>query len=305
MTTPKVTVLTNERDFAADDVIWRLLDAGVDVSRLNAEGVVEGRQTVALEAVRAGEARGAVWWRQFEIDKRVSTLAEADELLVERAQWRAWVATLRQSAIWVNDLWAARKAENKVEQLGCAALLGGAVPSTIVTNDRDAAAEFATNVGRCVVKTLSAGYFELTDQSFVFTTDLASALSRSSADWAQQPVIVQQRIDRTADVRVVSFGGNHFGAACASTEIDWRLESGQVTWRRWPVPSSLASFCSAYLQKLGLRFAAFDFAIDDHGEAWFLEANQAGEWLFLDRPLELGISAALSEFLADTARSAS
>jgi hypothetical protein len=51
---------------------------------------------------------------------------------------------------------------------------------------------------------------------------------------------------------------------------------------------------------LGLRYAAFDF-VDDGERAWFLEANQAGEWTFIDRPLRLGIAEALTSMLSSLA----
>ncbi len=47
---------------------------------------------------------------------------------------------------------------------------------------------------------------------------------------------------------------------------------------------------------MGLRYAAFDF-IDDGEDIWFLEANQAREWLFIDRPLQMGISEAITDVL--------
>jgi hypothetical protein len=51
---------------------------------------------------------------------------------------------------------------------------------------------------------------------------------------------------------------------------------------------------------MGLRYAAFDFVLD--GDVlWFLEANQAGEWVFIDRPLKLGIAQALAEYLGELA----
>ena len=51
-----------------------------------------------------------------------------------------------------------------------------------------------------------------------------------------------------------------------------------------------------YVQLLGLQYCALDFA-QDSSTTWFLEGNQAGEFAFVDRPLNLGISLAIAEAL--------
>ena len=53
----------------------------------------------------------------------------------------------------------------------------------------------------------------------------------------------------------------------------------------------------SYLDIFSLRYAAFDFMVA--GTEWqFLEANQAGEWSFIDRLLGLGIASTLASELA-------
>ena len=53
--------------------------------------------------------------------------------------------------------------------------------------------------------------------------------------------------------------------------------------------------------RLGLEFAAFDFMITSDS-VFFLEANQAGEWLFLERALDLPIGKAIAARLAELGR---
>jgi glutathione synthase/RimK-type ligase-like ATP-grasp enzyme len=67
------------------------------------------------------------------------------------------------------------------------------------------------------------------------------------------------------------------------------------------LPEPLAALCLRYLHALGLEYAAFDFVRE--GEAvWFLEANQAGEWAFIDRAADLGIADSLARRLVALAR---
>jgi glutathione synthase/RimK-type ligase-like ATP-grasp enzyme len=125
---------------------------------------------------------------------------------------------------------------------------------------------------------------------------LDDALALSEDEWTAQPVIVQRRV-MGDDARVIVFNGECFGATCSTTDIDWRVAGSGATWSKWEVPEPLADQCLTYLQSFGLRYGAFDFILNEN-QCWFLEANQAGEWVFLDRPLKLGIAQALTDYLA-------
>jgi hypothetical protein len=292
-----VLVLTNELDLAADNVIRRIQDLGYPVRRINAEAAAASPAPGWRSTECAVEDVGSVWWRQFELSSEPGglRLSDAEELVLVRAQWRSWLSALDIDEIpWVNPLWAARRAEDKIAQLKMARLTGFAVPETIVTNDRAEALAFAA--GRpCVVKTLSSAYFELSGRGFVYTHALDDPLLADSEEWLRQPLIVQRRVSGT-DVRVIVVGCRIFGASCTSTELDWRTQSDGVTWQRWSPPDRITLQCMDYVRRFNLKYAAFDFK-DDGQEVWFLEANQAGEWAFLDRPLRLGIAEGLTDLL--------
>ncbi|MCP4303600.1 MAG: hypothetical protein GY788_01690 [bacterium] len=307
MTETDVLILTNERDFAADDVIRWIRESGASLVRLNHDSAVSGPVPawgIGDPARLPVNAPRVVWWRQFETDAHPSTLAEADDLLVERGQWRTWLARFEHpNTTWVNDLWAARRAENKIEQLRSASAVGFDVPATVVTNDPAVASRFRASHGAAVVKTLAAGYFSLSSQAFVFTEELDDPVLSAGQIWFKTPVIVQELLAEAVDVRVVSFGHYCFGARCSSRGIDWRKTPFDPDlWDVWDVPHILKERCSRYRERLGLEYVAFDFMERD-GSLLFLEANQAGEWMFLDRALNLGISKALAGYLVNLARS--
>ena len=150
-----------------------------------------------------------------------------------------------------------------------------------------------------IVKALAGAYFEFSGGAFVYTRSLTDAVTRDAAAWNAQPLVVQRKMDGV-DVRVVVVGEQVFGAACETNMIDWRLERSSE-WTPWSVPGGIAEKCRSYLEALGLKYAAFDF-IDDGKDVWFLEANQAGEWAFIERSLNLGISEALASLLTGLAR---
>lgn len=294
-----VAVVTNTRDLAADDVIRRIADKGYPVVRLNVD---RPSSLPAWELSKESSDFGAVWWRQFEpwSDAQLDA-AGIDDLLIARAQWRAWLSTLEQEpSRWINPVWAARRAENKIEQLRAAMSCGFLIPPTSVVNSREDAFRF-TNASLAVLKTLASSYFEFSGHGFVYTHALEDVSEIAPAEWPSQPVIVQRAV-LGDDTRVIALGDQVFGARTSTTMLDWRLAGRDARWVPWMVPEDLRQLCREYLKHFGLRYAAFDFKLDAEG-AWFLEANQAGEWVFLDRPLRLGIAESLSEYLIELAQS--
>ena len=191
---PEILILTNEQDFGTDEVVRRIDRQHAAVRRLNIEYATS--HPIEASHILDGDAYPnvhAVWWRQFVPGHSTPTSAAADDLLVERAQWSAFLALLdRPDVAWVNPLWAARRAENKLVQLRTAAAIGFDVSQTILTNDPEEAARFRKEFDDCVVKSLTTAYFEHSDQSFVFTELLTNDLLDEPPSWYRQPVIVQE-----------------------------------------------------------------------------------------------------------------
>lgn len=303
MNPPTILVLSNTRDFAADVVIRRLGERGARVRRLNIESARRSPvPTWNPDTGLSNHRPHVVWWRQFEEDIHHASVDDVDDILVERAQWRTWISSLYEPGVeWVNDLWAARRAESKIEQLRVAQRVGLQVPPTTVTNDRSHAADFASRVGEVVVKTLSSAYFAFSDQSFVFTESFDHPALADEKAWSAAPLIVQRRLAGALDARVVSFGNTTVGAQCAAQGLDWRKTPfTQDLWSVWDVPAATVDGCRRYRDSLGLHYAAFDFMILE-GQPFFLEANQAGEWLFLDKAIGSEIGTSLADHLLSLA----
>lgn len=52
-----------------------------------------------------------------------------------------------------------------------------------------------------------------------------------------------------------------------------------------------------YLDRAGLVFGAFDFAVDCEGTPWFLECNPNGQFLWFEGPTGLPLTAAMADLL--------
>lgn len=295
-----VLILTNQRDFAADRVIRRLGVLGVPVERWNAED--ERLVAWRPEELPLVSRPRAVWLRQF-LPEPANTdrVSEVDEFLVAREQWRAWLSDLaeQEGPRWLNPLWASRRAENKLGQLRIARACALDVPPTVLTNSRSEAFRHQSEVGRCIVKSVASAYFPFSDSAFMFTVDLAATAELPDADWAVQPVLVQKAIAKKADVRVFLLPGLATAVATHVAVTDWRTVSGDAEWKPYDLPATIAVSCRTYLGQLGLVYGAFDFVVDGEDHWWFLECNQAGEFSFADRPLNLGIGDTIAAWLAE------
>ena len=129
------------------------------------------------------------------------------------------------------------------------------------------------------------------------TTLMTDELIDSLGLIKSQPIILQRFIRKTSELRVTCIGKQIFVARQIPQEtmpraVDWRSlqESGSRYVIDYTLPEDIERKVRSLLTSLGLGFAAIDFAIDEIGNLYFLEANPNGQWLgYTD---EIGLPAA-------------
>jgi glutathione synthase/RimK-type ligase-like ATP-grasp enzyme len=218
----------------------------------------------------------------------------------------AWDAAIGRVAdvgevVVVNHPERERQAEHKPRQLGLARSLGFVVPETLITNDPDAARGFVASVhgagAHVVTKILTPLSSTMGgDGPFVFTRTLTAADVDALDEVRVAPQIFQRRIDKAHDLRVQVMGDVVVAGATECRSDDWRVDSSG-RFSPFVVADHFADRCRALCRSLGLLTGALDFAVDDHGQAFFLEVNPAGEWGFLERDLGQGLPVALARLL--------
>ena len=308
-------LLTNSRDVTMDLVVHELRSLEEPFMRLNSDRLDEARPVIGLASgwptltilyrgvnVEASEITAA-YLRRPSLDGLAGRReGKADYVLNE---WRALLAALYSEldGRWLNEPSAIEAAENKVRQLRLAATLGLPTPRTIVTNDPVAIRDFIAGA-RCIVKPLRYGIIGLDGQPHVvFTTRIEAILESDFAAIGTAPVIVQEEVGKTADIRVTVIDGTVF-----ATSIDSQAdEAAEVDWRRGGIesmghavhelPSRIADRCVSLVAGLGLRFGAIDLVQDRDGAYWFLEINPNGQWGWIQartgQPIAAAIAAAL------------
>ena len=193
-------------------------------------------------------------------------------------------------------------AEYKPLQLRHAADSGFRVPRTLVTNDCDAASDFAREMGGVVVcKTLSS--LVLSEQGIphiTFTTPVEPA-RLDPRQVAVTAHLFQEWIPKAFEVRLTVAGDTAIGVAIraesARGRIDWRSDYSRLSYRRIEVPQPVMAAATRCLDSFGLGFGAFDFVVTPEDDWVMLECNPAGQWLWLEEETGAPISAAVARLL--------
>jgi MvdC family ATP-grasp ribosomal peptide maturase len=254
----------------------------------------------------AGAVR-AVWARRI-------WLPELDENLdpkFRQACVRESVAALRafldglHAARWVNDRAREEEAGNKLLQLRFARAAGLHIPRTLLTNDARRAREFfGENGGALVAKMLvplSVGMDA--DSDFVYTNEVTADDLRDAAGLRHSPMVFQECIPKSLELRVVYVAGKFFvGALDASRsargQVDWRRAApAECQWRLDDIPAELEAQLTTLMQNLRLVYGAIDIIRTPEGRHVFLEVNPGGEWGMIERDLQLPVSEAIADAL--------
>ena len=197
-------------------------------------------------------------------------------------------------ARWINGPRQSAEAGDRVRQLVVAEGLGHHVPLWSVTNR----AWGLPKVENLVVKRLSTRRLKLPSTLRIYTSPFNADVDALSFDFLDGPNLVVERISVVAEVRVVAVADRLFGFGLqrSSDAADYRMDEDDQGWQCWDLPEPLARRLLRTVLALNLDLAAFDLAWDGE-KYWFLEVNPNGEYAWLDRLVDGGITAAVAELL--------
>lgn len=184
-----------------------------------------------------------------------------------------------------------RRADNKVIQLNNAKKIGFIMPNSLITNADQAATAFSST-NKSIVKPLSIGKIMSSDTvGFIQTNIVEECTEINGLDYS--PAYFQSYQSKDYEVRLTIVGDKLFGVRIDSSDkIDWRKENAKLKYSKIEIPSSIAEKCLKMMEDLSLKFAAFDFIVSQ-GDFYFLELNANGQWLWLEKELNLGIAEAI------------
>lgn len=253
-----------------------------------------------------GGAYECVWHRRFNSVAPHEELHEADRDMAAKIG-RHFLRSMQSCAPltrWVNPIAAVEQIEQKPYQLKLATDLSFKVPNTLISNEINDIREFLRNAAPCVVKSLRPLSWRLHDVSIVLnTTRVTAADLWDKVSVEACPMIYQEEIRKSVEYRIVVFGQD-----LVCIEIKANSEVGRLDWRDAPVgernlrqvecPVEIADKIFAYMAEADIVHASFDFILSEDDQIYFLEVNQGGQFLWIERELpEVHLLDRMAQFL--------
>jgi hypothetical protein len=299
----KVIIFAYAKENHTAPVKWALEQAGYEVACWGGLSWTEQQQASLLLDAQTKMTLGpftvepgdAIWIRRPDVPTHNPSVSEADRKFAEqeyRSFYHCIAYTLETLPVWcINKFSAARFIHNKAVQLNLARACGLRVPETLLSNSPGRIREFvARNPDRTIGKGFSPHVWQREDEGSVSVTqtfELTPEGLPPDEVLTYAPGIYQERVVKEFDIRMVLMGHRVYSFALHNRNkaLDWRQDAGlgNVQVEIIPTPHEVEKGILEFAQKAKICFGSVDFAVDEHGQWWFLEINEQGQFLWLDQ----------------------
>ena len=256
------------------------------------------------DVILSDEVEG-VLCRSFYFPKAKDSSSTADMLATAeiKSTLKGFFSLIPESCKWINNPYLEEKIDNKIYQHQCAVKHGFKVPQTLVTNNASKVKEFfKKNNGKIIIKQLSD--ISLIDESPYVNKDgikdveykgfYTSAVTSSDLNNLEEyfcpgsaPVLLQEKLEKKSELRVTVVGDRLFSYRIYSQENDFSKVDFRHVDNLRTEKCQLSDEISTKLIKMikvwNISFAAVDLVETVSEELFFLEANVAGNWLWLEK----------------------
>jgi hypothetical protein len=297
-------VIGDRTEVHAAAVVGEISKRGIDPVVFDTRSLVTSRWRWwdgELEVLRGKrwEIVGTGWIRRLAPPGALEGLAVGSRLAAEHSARLALVSALSNTTIkWLSSYWSVLHGENKLVQYAHAKALGIRFPMTTVVAN---AADIARDLGEeFVVKPLGPGQFVDQGQYFAVHSKVRSRSSNELEYLAAAPFLLQTRVFAASHLRVVTVFDRAWVAELGAegVPLDWReSERAHESWKvgSWPTVEVQAR---ALARELRLGYSSQDWIVDTIGDAWFIDANPSGQWLFLPDAIAESVTLAIADFLS-------
>jgi glutathione synthase/RimK-type ligase-like ATP-grasp enzyme len=316
----QVLILTRRFDPEAARVSIKLLAKGIDSVRVNVEDIADDMKvrykindisgpkcefTVGNRSINTSNFP-VIWLRDFDSTIINFNIGENYDKFTQRfcfEQWNDSLQILKDSlkSEWINRPESNLYASNRLRQLSLARDVGLKIPSTIITNDPEAAGEFyQDHNGRVVMKAVHHHGVEVEGKIYsMYTRTLTEECLAKIDDLIYAPCILQERLEKKSELRVTVVGNIIFAAELETRSLSnnyddlHRFPIAEIPKKAVNLDKMLEDCCLKMMKSLGLRYGAFDFIIDMNNQAHFLEINLTGDWYWIEHETKLPITDAM------------
>lgn len=320
----KIVIVGLPEDYHASAVRWGLKQLGVD-SEVWMPSDLPDKTSVSIEFSEDFERvdaqhqgnnismldAGLIWVRRIGYPSAPSWAHQHDVPVINTQCWehvQNALTILSTNVRCINDFLTSKFADRKAFQILQARKCGFCVPRTLFSNNFDEIRQFVESCDGAISKPYhvyqwvqeNTGYSDL-------TAVIEEVLQEHKRSIELAPRVYQEQVDKLRDVRVIRFGRYSFGLSTELSPdgiVDCRYEAQRNPDSQNPidVPHEILTKIDAYLDAVGIDYGAFDFCIDRNENWQFLECNEAGQFLFLERIApEMNVLETFCRWLAEEA----
>lgn len=233
----------------------------------------------------------SVWFRRPKLPT-FTCEGVGDAQIIERearAVFTSIFPWLGRYGLWINSCTSKLAAESKMFQLEQACRIGFQIPETIVTNVGSEVRKFAKEIGleKLLVKTFTPARWTNAKGEMALYATLISP-NEADESLTNSALIWQAPVKKAYEVRATVFGRTCIAVKVDSQSIpegsvDWRAGRDRVPISPYLLPKEVQELCFSLMKILGIVFAAFDLVVTPSGEYIFLEVNEAGQFLWIEK----------------------
>lgn len=316
----KILIITNKGDITTDFIVKSLSSKKVPYYRLNTEeigisllvnidfaenqfSIIDKNLDVEIDLIKIT----SVYFRRPEISQfgKKMSLGESNFIRNELIFTLEGLYRILANAYWLNNVYDIRSAENKIYQLLVAKNIGFQIPPSVITNNSKVAFDFYyKHKASCIIKPIKSGIVEGDIEEGVIFTSQVLFDNDNLQRIEMCPVYLQKLIQKRGDIRITIVADEVFPAfihsqEMAESKIDWRKSSIPLEHSPIEVPENILTKCLELTNYFKLNFAAIDFILDEEGNYIFLEINPNGQWAWIERQLNYGISEKITSILIE------
>ena len=316
----KVLILTNDYDPESNLVAINLRSRGVDCLLLNVNDVPRrlrckyslnpalplGVEVSVGNLIETSEIK-VILLRHFDL-REMNYFSDEPSRTFSIQQWEDAFQIFQNnsSCEWISDPCASKQASDRIKQLLTARKFGMSIPHTVITNDPSEARDFYHLFsGKVILKALRHHSIEVDGKLYLmFTHELINEDLPRLDDLIYAPCILQQKLAKKFDLRVTVVGKQVFATQIDSlknnkADVDiHRYDLSHLSFKIIELDSTTSKACINFIQKLGLRYGAIDFVVDEkNDQPFFLELNPAGDWYWIEKKTRQPITRAMVDLI--------
>lgn len=314
-----ILIISDKHDVHADVVQEKIIKANHEVFRFNLDVESLKKTYVTFDGskwiVEQNDLKinskkfNSIWFRRAFVELLLEEKdnREAD-FLIWKNEWNKILLGFYLSIVnkpCLCPLKQSYASENKFLQYIYAKEVGFKIPDYITSNNKRELICFSQSKSDNVVLKLHHQDFYNINNVYqgIYVNKVSSEMLNDFQDKSENPITLQEYIDKNYEVRYTVVEDKHFCCRINSQSSN----IAKMDWRRYDIPNTPHYTMEApdyiklqinnLMHKLDINYGALDFIVDNNNEWYFLEINPMGQWLWIEDLTGLKISDAISNWL--------